>query len=341
MNIFLDSRCSILGVLLVFLLRGSCADPDVELHRAVGDSLELIADYPKKDLEVLWNYNQATFAEYRNDDLQKVKSELFSDRLRMNKDSISVTVTDLKLQDSGRFSIVAENKSVQLKTKGFVLHVHDLIKEVKIEYDYVWVQSKYICMFDLRCVASGDENPSYSWISRQTQGQYLKINLSLGEKSTFNCTANNIVSIKYTIKTVECTEKTNNSTSGTILLTHKCTTWFKEAGSVPEFVLIAAGVGIVAVVIFGATLAVCCRWRRNRGQGESEAGITVYEDVNIDAPAKKRSESVVNGMTIYETVDDAKLSQNLPQTLYDKINYQRQPAGKTSTSTPSSYQEVL
>ncbi|XP_052458807.1 uncharacterized protein LOC128017457 isoform X3 [Carassius gibelio] len=305
----------------------SCADPDVELHRAVGDSLELIADYPKKDLEVDWKYNLITFAAYRNDDFQKVKSELFSDRLKMNKDSISVTITDLKLQDSGRFSIVAENKTgpVQLKTKEYVLRVHELIRDVQIEDKYLWLPSKNICMFNLRCVASGDENPSYSWISRQTQGSQLNISLSLGENTTLSCSANNTVSIKYTTKTVVCTEKTNDSTSG----------------SLREFVLIAAGVGIVAVVILGATLAVCCRWRRNRGQGESEAGITVYEDVNIDAPAKKRSESVVNGMTIYETVDDAKLSQNLPQTLYDKINYQRQPAGKTSTSTPSSYQEVL
>lgn len=75
--------------------------------------------------------------------------------------------------------------------------------------------------------------------------------------------------------------------------------------------LIAVGAGIVVVVIFGATLAVCCRRRSNKGvlntcecaqtvqeiysytavftlagQGESEAGITVYEEVNTDGPAK-------------------------------------------------------
>ncbi|KTG05307.1 hypothetical protein cypCar_00037752 [Cyprinus carpio] len=191
----------------LFCIVGSCADPDVEVHKAVGDSLELIADYPKKDLKVQWRYNQIAFAEYQNDDFQKVKSELFNNRLKMNKNNISVTVTDLTLQDSGRFSIVAESKSEQYKSKHFVLHVHDLIREVKIEDSYVWLQSENICMFHLRCVASGDQNLSYSWISPQTQGPQLNINLSLTESATLSCTANNTVSVKYTTKTVVCTDK--------------------------------------------------------------------------------------------------------------------------------------
>lgn len=325
MNVFQESCCSILGVLLVFLLQGSCVDPDV-VHKAVGDSLELTADYPKDDLEVEWKYYDTPFAEYRNKDFQKVKSELFYERLSKNKDSISVIVADLKLQDSGSFSIVAEANSTQYNTTLIVLHVHDLIREVKIEYNSFWLQSKNICTFHLRCQASGDQNPSYSWTGHQiqTQGSHLNINLSLAEITTLNCTANNTVSIKYTTKTVECTRETNTSSM--------------SSGFPQEYLLIAVGVGIVVVVIFSGALAVCCRRRNNKGQGESEAGITVYEDVNTDATAKKRSESVVNGMTIYETVDDTKLSQNMPQTLYDKISFQRHPAVSPSTSSP--YQEV-
>uniref|UniRef100_A0A673H681 Ig-like domain-containing protein n=1 Tax=Sinocyclocheilus rhinocerous TaxID=307959 RepID=A0A673H681_9TELE len=220
----------------------------VNVHKAVGDSLELIADYPKKDLEVQWKYNLIIFAEYQNDNFQKVKSESFNDRLKMNKDTISVTVTDLKLQDSGRFFIVAVGKSEQYDTKGFVLHVHELIREVKIEYNYFWLQSKNICMFHLRCLASGDPNPSYSWISHQTQGSQLNISLGLAENAILNCTASNTVSVKYTTETVVCTEKSDNSTTSGI-----------------EYLLIAVGVGIVAVIIFSGTVAVCCRWRKNKG----------------------------------------------------------------------------
>ncbi len=109
----------------MFCIVGSCVDADPEVvHKAVGDSLELIANYPKDDLEVKWKYNDTPFAEYRNKDFQKVQSELFYERLGKNKDNISVTVSDLKVQDSGRFSVIAEGKSTQYKSKFIVLHVH-------------------------------------------------------------------------------------------------------------------------------------------------------------------------------------------------------------------------
>ncbi|XP_016116583.1 uncharacterized protein [Sinocyclocheilus grahami] len=329
MNVFQESRCSILGVLLVFLLQGSCVDPDAEVvHKAAGDSLELIADYPKYGLEVLWKYYDTLFAEYRKEDFQKVTPGLFHKRLKMNKNNISVTVADLKLQDSGRFSIVAEDKFKQYETKFIVLHVHDLIRDVQIESSVTRLQD--ICMFHLRCLAFGAGlNLSYSWSGHQiqTQGSHLNISLRLAENTTLTCTANNTLGVKYATKTVVCTDKPDDSSISS------------DAGFPQKYVLIAVGVGIIVVVIFSGTLAVCCRCRNIKGQGESEAGITVYEDVNADATAKKRSESVANGMSIYETVDDKKLSQNLPQTLYDKINYQRHPAVSANTSSP--YQEVL
>ncbi len=109
----------------LFCIVGSCVDPDAEVvHKAVGDSLELIANYPKDDLEVQWKYNEIDFAEYRKNNLKKVKPDLFHERLKMNKDNISVTVSDLKLQDSGSFYIVAEGQSTQYKIKFIVLHVH-------------------------------------------------------------------------------------------------------------------------------------------------------------------------------------------------------------------------
>ncbi|KAL1272008.1 hypothetical protein QQF64_031024 [Cirrhinus molitorella] len=214
MSIFQESCCSILGVLLVFLLQGLCADPDAEVvHKAVGDSLELIADYPKDNLEVKWIYNGTEFAEYQND-FKKFKSELFHDRLKMSKDNISVTVTDLRHQDSGTFSIVAESKGEKYKTKVFVLHVHDRITGVQIEYNDSWSQLNNICTFHFRCLASGDPNPSYSWTGHQvkTQGSHLNISLRPAESATLNCTANNTISVKYTTKTVMCIGKSEGQT---------------------------------------------------------------------------------------------------------------------------------
>ncbi|KAK2913291.1 hypothetical protein Q8A67_001690 [Cirrhinus molitorella] len=287
MNIFQEPYCSILGVLLFVLLHGLCADPDAEVvHKAVGDSLELIAGY-QDILEVKWTYNEIEFAEYQI------------------------------------------GESVQHPTKIIALHVHDRITGVQIEYSDSWSQSQNSCTFHLRCLASGDPNPSYSWTGHQdkTEGQHLNINLHPAESATLNCTANNTISVKYTTETVMCIKKSNDSSTS------------PGAGFPQNYLLIAVGVCIVVVILFGGAVAACCRWKKNKGQGESEADITVYEDVNTEVNAKKRSESVVNGMSIYETVDETKCSQKLPQTLYDKINYQRHPAVSANTSSP--YQEVL
>ncbi len=106
----------------LFCIVGSCVDPDV-VHKAVGDSLELTADYPKDDLEVQWTYNGTNLAEYQKNYFKIVKPELFHERLKMNEDNISVTVSDLKLQDSGSFSIIAEGKSTQYKQQILKQHI--------------------------------------------------------------------------------------------------------------------------------------------------------------------------------------------------------------------------
>ncbi len=112
----------------LFCIVGSCVDPDAEVvHKAVGDSLELIANYPKDNLEVEWKYYDTPFAEYEKANIKLVRPQLFhkdKDKLKINKDNISITVEDLELQDSGSFSIVAKAGLVQHKTKIIELHVH-------------------------------------------------------------------------------------------------------------------------------------------------------------------------------------------------------------------------
>ncbi|XP_067258079.1 CD48 antigen-like [Chanodichthys erythropterus] len=211
MNIFQESSCSILGFLLVFFLQGSCTDPVVEVHKAVGDSLDLIANFSKEDLEVKWKHNETDLAQYYNNKLILLKSQ-FHKRLEMNEDNIGITVKGLKLQDSGIFSIVAERRSIQYPTKLILLHVHDLIRDVQIESSNSWLPSINIYIFHLQCKASGDPNPSYSWSGNLVKtGPNLNISLHPAESATLNCTTNNTVSVKHTTKTVECREKNEYS----------------------------------------------------------------------------------------------------------------------------------
>ncbi|XP_073678527.1 adenylate cyclase type 2b [Garra rufa] len=67
---------------------------------------------------------------------------LCTKRLKMNKESVSITVGNLRLQDSGRFSIVALGESGQHPTKTIELRVHARITDVQIEYKDSWSQLK-------------------------------------------------------------------------------------------------------------------------------------------------------------------------------------------------------
>ncbi|XP_005172207.1 uncharacterized protein si:cabz01074944.1 isoform X2 [Danio rerio] len=320
MKVFQSSRRSIVGALLLFLLHGSCADDEV-VHKAVGDSLDLPANQPKDNLNVEWKFNGDTFAEYEENQFKPVEQSLFPERIQQNNDNISVTIENLKHQDSGNFTIVAKKVGGrQHPTKLIVLHVHDRVKNVQIDYKISRLSKN--CTFHLHCETLDDLNSSYSWSSDQGKslGPQLNISLHPAESRKVSCTANNTVSQKSTEKTLVCTEES------------------KYTGFRQELWL-TISISILAIVILSGIIIACFRWRKRKGQTESEAGITVYEDVNPEGPAKKRTESVVNGMSIYETVDDIKVDKNLPQTIYDKLNYQRHPTVTASTSSP--YQEVL
>ncbi len=126
----------------LFCIVGLCVDPDVKVHKAVGDSLELTADYSKDNLEVQWIYNETVFAEYEKAHIKIVRTQLFHKRLKINEDNISITVEDLELQDSGSFSIVAKAGLVQHKTKIIELHVHG-------KFNYFFILSNLLLKFQI------------------------------------------------------------------------------------------------------------------------------------------------------------------------------------------------
>lgn len=297
-------------------MQGLCAESEV-VHKAVGSSLHLIPDHPKTNLtEVKFKVNETVFAEYTKNELKLLGGKLFAGRLE--KGDINITVNKLQLQDSGLFSIVQEGHTTQYKTKFIQLHVHDL----RIEHNETWLQLKNKCEFNLRCLVSDIVNTSYHWSGYlNSSGSHLNFSLTPEVNATLNCTASNNVSVNYATKTVKCSKTLGPG--------------FLEKNLL--LILIIAGAVCTALAI--GIIAVCYRRRTQKGKGESEAGITVYEDVNIEPVAKKRSDSTINGTSIYETVQDVRVTSNMPQTVYDKISYQRQQVITPSTSSP--YQKVL
>ncbi|XP_065150468.1 uncharacterized protein [Paramisgurnus dabryanus] len=296
MNTTQDFCCSIFGILFFLLVQGLCAESEV--HKAVGSSLDLIPDQSKTELTyVRFKINDTVFADYTKNELKLLGDNLFAQRLKIN--DISITVINLQLQDSGLFSITQEGHTMQYETKFIQLHVHDIIKSVTIQHNETWLQSKNICTFHLQCLVFDNVNTFYHWSGYlNSYGSHLNISLTPEVSATLNCTASNIVSVNYTTKTVKCSETLGPGMS---------------FGFFPNYLLLVLIVG-GTVCISVAIIGVC---RTGKGNVESEAEITVYEDINAEPVAKIWSDSSIIGICIYEVVEDVSLTSNLPQTVYD------------------------
>ncbi|XP_072543427.1 uncharacterized protein [Salminus brasiliensis] len=88
------------------------------------------------------------------------------------------------------------------------------------------------------------------------------------------------------------------------------------------------------------TTRVKCRPKESPTDRLTDNGNTVYADVNTEGTVTKdqRSQSI-NIASIYETVDEHRITSDKPQTLYDKVTFARPNLSGPSMSSP--YQEVL
>ncbi|KAL7880616.1 hypothetical protein SRHO_G00028700 [Serrasalmus rhombeus] len=118
------------GAVLLVLCYGLCVragENTVTEHRAAGSSLTLPLGHPKESVTYAeWNYERKTFAVYRRGQVHIPDKLQFSGRLKVDSDHLSVEVTDLQLQDSGSYSILAAKPGVQLPTKIISLTVYDV-----------------------------------------------------------------------------------------------------------------------------------------------------------------------------------------------------------------------
>ncbi|XP_053485578.1 T-lymphocyte surface antigen Ly-9-like [Ictalurus furcatus] len=200
---------SISGVLLFVLLQGLCVGlSDTVMVLKVGSSLDLPVQYPtESELSVQWIFNGKTFAEYSTDQSYTLLESQFSGRLKEDNDRVGVTVQDLQPQDSGTFSVAAEDTETQLPTQTFKVYIQIPITAVQIEK--TWRLSTNSCDVDVKCAALGAESVSYLWSGYKTgSGAQLQFSLSPAEGAvTLNCTAANNVSSSSATETLSCSIK--------------------------------------------------------------------------------------------------------------------------------------
>ncbi|KAM9406420.1 SLAM family member 8-like [Salvelinus alpinus] len=290
------------------------------INKRVGDSVELLAGIENGHLKSLvWKYMEKEIVEFNTEAVYSPASQ-FEGRLKMNTKNFSLTVRELTLQDSGDFLLTGEGDKGQIGSKTITLKVHEPISKVAIQTD-IKLLANHSCTIRLVCNVSCYHNITYTW-ERDNEiygdAQQIYFSLSPAERNiSVKCNATNLVSWKTASATVKCSNDT--TTPGLA--------WYT--------IYIGVSVGGAVVLILTVAVAVCyCRGRNNT---EDLTDNTIYADVMDNTRSRDtRSNSQVNPISIYETVNDLVIPRlNKPQTLYDKITFGR-PEGPQSP-----YQEVL
>ncbi|XP_038851446.1 natural killer cell receptor 2B4-like [Salvelinus namaycush] len=287
------------------------------INKRVGDSVELLAGLEREHFQSLvWKYMGKDIVEFNSEVVYSPGSQ-FEGRLKMNIKNFCLTVRELTLQDSGDFLLTGEGDKGQIDSKTITLKVHEPISKVAIQTD-IKLLANHSCTVRLVCNVSCYPNLTYTW-ERDNEiygdAQQIHFSLSPAERNiSVKCNASNLVSWKTASATVKCRNDTTTPEYVTGLA------WYT--------IYIGVSVGGAVVLILTVAVAVCyCRDRSN----------TIYADIMDNTIIKDtRSNSQVNPISIYETVNDLVIPRlNKPQTLYDKIAFGR-PEGP-----PCPYQKVL
>ncbi|XP_053537511.1 uncharacterized protein LOC108267285 [Ictalurus punctatus] len=254
---------SISGVLLFALLQGVCGVlADTVMVLKAGSSLDLRVQYPIESvLSVQWIFNGKTFAEYSTDQSYTLLESQFSGRLKEDNDRVGVTVQDLQPQESGTFSVYAEDTETQLPAQTFKVYIQIPITAVQIDKNQTWRLSTNSCDVEVKCVALGAESVSFLWSGYKTgSGAQLQFSLSPAEGAvTLNCTAANNVSSSSATETLSCSaEHPRTETQMSVL---------KLISS-----LVAASSFLLVTIILGV------KCYRARGHHNSQYAMTVIEE---------------------------------------------------------------
>ncbi|XP_024229222.2 natural killer cell receptor 2B4-like isoform X2 [Oncorhynchus tshawytscha] len=312
------SKQGILLILLSNLHYGVGVSSYLSFHKTVGDSVEIPAGLEGQNATIMqWKYRGKDIAEF-NSEVVYSRGSQFDGRLELNVINFSLTIRKLTLQDSGEFLVTAETDK-QIPTKAVTLQVHEPISKMVIQTD-IKLLANHSCTVWLVCNVSCYPNLTYTW-ERDNEiygdAQQIQFSLSPAEGDiSVKCNASNLVSWKTASTTVKCSNDT--TTPGQA--------WYS--------IYIGVSVGGAVVLILTVAVAVCyCRKHRNKDLTDN----TIYADVMINTRSRDtRSNSHVNPISIYETVNDLVIPRlNKPQTLYDKITFGRREAH------PSPFQEVL
>lgn len=95
------------------------------IQKTVGDTVELPSGISSEGeiIYACWKYETISIAEWDGSAVVLPKDHKFTARVSMNPTNFNLTITSLKLQDSGHFIFVSETNETQYPTFTIVLRV--------------------------------------------------------------------------------------------------------------------------------------------------------------------------------------------------------------------------
>ncbi|XP_053716668.1 uncharacterized protein si:cabz01074944.1 isoform X2 [Synchiropus splendidus] len=289
-----------------------------EVHKMVGDTvlLQSCQVHSGKIEEAYWKHDDTRII--NRDKTYEVPPQ-FSGRIELNQ-NLSLTVRNLRVQDTGVFSFVLQLERSQLPTIQISLQVHEKIAEPTLTQNITWLQWNSSCMVWLDC-SSRSTVSIISTVGNFSRGGRRLRRVILPEDGdvTLTCTAFNPVSQKSVSASVRCKNDTASSQ-------------LKTAQVDMLIPVIVAGCSTVILVV--VTVSVSVHWCKKQRAGNKEhENLSVY--AVIPGPQEVRPADAEE-MTFYETIHDIGNSvQTGPPTVYYKVHF-----GRPRVDSTSPYQEV-
>ncbi|XP_041088326.1 SLAM family member 5-like isoform X1 [Polyodon spathula] len=180
-------------IALLGLLAASSLSPDPVVNGTVGESVLLPAglSQPARITGVQWIFGKDVIADEEN--INGITAQ-FRNRVHLNRNDCSLTITQLRAEDSGGYHRAIETADSQLPTLMITLHVYE-----KISAEMERKPSNETCRATLLCTTNQTKHVSYRWKrGDQDLPEYagmLEVSLSPGERGViFTCVASNPVS---------------------------------------------------------------------------------------------------------------------------------------------------
>ncbi|XP_041088325.1 SLAM family member 5-like isoform X2 [Polyodon spathula] len=287
-------------IALLGLLAASSLSPDPVVNGTVGESVLLPAglSQPARITGVQWIFGKDVIADEEN--INGITAQ-FRNRVHLNRNDWSLTITQLRAEDSGGYHRDIETADGQLPALMITLHVYE-----KISAEMERKPSNETCSATLLCTTNQTKHVSYRWKrGDQDLPEYagmLEVSLSSGERGViFTCVASNPVS--------EAAASIRESCGGL----SNIVPWQIYAG--------IGGISLLVLISTVITAVVCKKKKPKEAVTKTPEQSTVYAQI-------ERQTAQTNHV---EKSSDAQQSDNLPMTVYATVNLKQAPGKSCET----------